>query len=306
MKTDVRFPSNAMMIAGHFYTPDDAAGKPYPAIVIGHQVTGVKEQAPANYAARLIRQGFAVLTFDAAYQGESEGEPHGLEDPFQRADDFRNAVTYLTTRDDIDPERIGVLGICGSGGYVPYAAQTDHRMKAVATVSAVDIASFFRDPDPDAWRTMVRQAGQHRSEEAAGQPATMVSALPDSVDDSTPKPVREFFDYYKTPRGHHPRSTNQWVARSADELDQYDSYADVHKIAPRPLLMIAGTDAQTLPYSQDAVAAAGDTAELFTIEGATHVDLYDRDEYVTPAVAKLTEFFHRHLAAHQPTGADIH
>lgn len=295
---NVRFPSSGMTLAGHCYVPDDPSSPPLPAIVVGHQMTGVKEQSPAQYAPRLVEQGYIVLTFDAAYQGESEGEPHGLEDPFQRAEDFRNAVSYLTTREGVDPERIGVLGICGSGGYAPYAAQTDHRMKAVATVSAADIPSYFRDPDPEGFQQMVEQAGALRTEEANGFPAATVSALPeqDEVDDSTPDIIHEFLDYYKTPRGQHPRVTNKWVARSADLLDQFDSYANVDKIVPRPLLMVAGTEAATLHYSEDAVEAAGETAELFAIEGAMHADLYDKDEYVTPAVEKLTEFFDQHLA----------
>lgn len=275
MKTDVRFPSSELMLAGQVHTPDDGRAQRRPAIVIGHQVTGVKEQAPTNYAERLVKEGYVVLTFDAAYQGDSEGEPHGLEDPFQRSEDFRNAVTYLTTRDDVDLERIGVLGICGSGGYVPYAAQTDHRMKVVATVVAVDIAAFFRQPDPAAFQKMVGEAGKLRSEEAAGKPPKMVEALPqpDEVDEKTPQGVREFVDYYKTPRGQHPRSTNRWVERSVDLLDQWDAFAQVKKIAPRPLLMIAGSKAETLPFSQEAVKNAGDTAELFVVDGATHVDL---------------------------------
>ncbi|WP_323174421.1 alpha/beta hydrolase [Natrialba sp. PRR66] len=293
----VRFPSTGMMLAGHLYAPDNPSSTPAPAIVVGHQTTAVKEQSPAVYAQRLVEQGFIVLTFDAAYQGESEGEPHGLEDPFKRSEDFRNAVSYLTTREEVDPERIGVLGICGSGGYAPYAAQTDHRMKAVATVSAADVPSFFRNPDPEGFQQLVEQAGTLRTEEAAGFPATLVSALPEQneIDDSTPQSIREFVDYYKTSRGRHPRATNKWVARSADLLDQFDPYADIDKIAPRPLLMIAGTEASTLHYSEDAVKRAGENAELFTIEGATHVDLYDRDKYVTPAVDKLTEFFDQHL-----------
>lgn len=296
-KIDVRFPSNGLQLAGHVYRPDAPSAKRLPAIVVGHPATGVKEQSPADYARRLAALGYLTLTFDAAYQGESEGEPHGLEDPFQRADDFRNAVSYLTTREDLDPKRIGVLGICASGGYVPYAAQTDHRMRAVATVSAVDLPAFFKAADADGFRQLVARSGDLRSEEAAGKPATLVSALPevDQVDDSTPAGVREFVDYYKTPRGRHPRSTNLWVARSADKLDQYDSYDGVDKIAPRPLLMIAGTEAETRPFSEMAVAKAGPTAELFDIDGATHVDLYDRDEFVTPAVAKLEEFFKQHL-----------
>ena len=206
-------------------------------------------------------------------------------------------MSYLTTRADVDPERIGVLGICGSGGYVPYAAQTDHRMKAVATVSAADLARFWKKADPEGFQQMVKQSGQWRSDEAvAGYAgAHQINALPDTVDDSTPRLIREFVDYYRTPRGHHPRATNRWVARSADQFDQFDAFAGAAKIAPRPLLMIAGTEAETLPHSQDAVASAGVTAELFTINGATHVDLYDKDEYVTQAAAKLTGFFRQHL-----------
>ncbi|MBE9373754.1 alpha/beta hydrolase [Saccharopolyspora sp. HNM0983] len=297
MQTDVRFPSSGLALAGRIYIPERAAGEPGPAVVIGHQTTAVKEQSAAQYAQRLAELGFIALTFDAAYQGESEGEPHGLEDPFQRAEDFRAAVSYLTTRDEVDPERIGVLGICGSGGYVPFAAQTDHRMKAVAGVSGADVPGFFRDADPQGWRALVARAGQLRSDEAAGKPATLVSAVPDEVDDATPALVRDFHEYYKTPRGYHPRSTNRWVARSADALDQYDSYAEAHKIAPRPLLMIAGSEAATLAHSRRAVANAGETAELHLVDGAGHVDLYDRDEPVAEAVGKLAEFFGRHLAA---------
>lgn len=235
MKSEVTFKSNSLTLAAHLYSPEKV---PAPAIVVGHPTTGVKEQTAAIYAQRLAEQGFITLAFDAAYQGESEGEPRGLEDPFQRADDFRAAVSYLAARDDVT--EIGVLGICGSGGYGPYAAQTDHRMKAVATISAVNVPDFFRAASPEGFQQMVEESGALRTEEEAGKPAHLVSALPDSVDDSTPAGVREFFDYYRTPRGHHPRSTNLWVMRSADQLDQYDSYADAAKIAPRPLLMIAG------------------------------------------------------------------
>ncbi|MER8258288.1 alpha/beta hydrolase [Streptomyces albidoflavus] len=295
-RTTVTFPSNGMTLVGHLHSPEGAAdGAPRPAVVVGHPTTGVKEQTADLYARRLAERGLTALTFDAACQGESEGEPRGLENPFQRADDFRNAVSYLTTRDDVDAARIGVLGICGSGGYAPYAAQTDHRMKAVATVSAADVPDFFRSADLEGFQEMVERSGALRAEEAAGKPATLVSAVPETVDASTPAPVREFHDYYRTPRAHHPRATNEWVLRSADQLDQYDSYAGVGKLAPRPLLMIAGSEAFTLGHSRDAVERAGESAELFTVEGATHVDLYDRDEAVGPAVERLAEFFGAHL-----------
>lgn len=296
MKANVTFPSNGMKLAGHLYTPEGPVpGERRPTIVVGHPMTGVKEQTPAIYAQRLADRGFVALTFDAAYQGESEGEPRALENPFQRADDFRNAVSFLTTRGEVDPERIGVLGICASGGYVPFAAQTDHRMKAVATVSGADATGFFRDPDPEGFAELVAQAGQARSEEAAGEPARLVSVLPDAVDESMPQIVRELCEYYKTPRGQHPRSIGAYALRSVDQLEQYDSYAGVAKLAPRPLLMIAGTEAATLPFSEGAVAAAGESAELFLVEGATHADLYDRDEPVGVAVDRLVEFFGKNL-----------
>jgi fermentation-respiration switch protein FrsA (DUF1100 family) len=294
MKTDVRFPSNGLMLAGHAYTPEGASNTPLPAVVVGHPTTGVKEQTAGLYAQRLADQGFLTLTFDAAYQGESEGAPHGLEDPIQRADDFRNAVSYLTTRADVDAERIGVLGICGSGGYVVYAAQTDRRMRAVATVVAADVPAWLRAAGDEAFDQMVDAAGHARSAEAAGQEVPMIPMVVEP-DESTPAALAEFYDYYKTPRAQHERSDNMIALRSVDKLAQFEAYEHVERIAPRPLLMVAGGEAMTLPVSQDAVDRAGDNAELYVIEGATHVDLYDKDEAVTPAVARLVEFFKANL-----------
>ncbi|NIH80755.1 alpha/beta hydrolase [Amycolatopsis viridis] len=296
MKTDVRFPSNGLMVAGHVYTPDTATPERRPAVVVGHPTTGVKEQAAGLYARRLAEHGFVTLAFDAAYQGESEGEPHGLEDPIQRADDFRNAVSYLTTRDDVDPARIGILGICGSGGYVVYSAQTDRRMKAVATVSAADVPAWLTGGDDKAFDQLLDAAAEARNVEAAGGEAPTISLLPEAADESTPEAIAEFVDYYKTPRAQHPRATNTIAVRSADKLAQFTAYRDVDKIAPRPLLMIAGTRAMTLPVSEDAVSRAGDNAELVQIEGASHVDLYDKEPYVTQAVEKLAEFFTKNLS----------
>ncbi|MEU1812621.1 alpha/beta hydrolase [Micromonospora aurantiaca (nom. illeg.)] len=168
-------------------------------------------------------------------------------------------------------------------------------MKAVAGVSGTDVPGFFRGADPEGWDQMVASSGKLRSAEAAGQPAATFPVLPEQADADTPAPTAEFVDYYKTPRGRHPRSTGDMVIRSADLLDQFDSFAAVAKIAPRPLLMIAGTEAVTRGFSEKAVADSPGNAELFLVERATHVDLYDRDEYVTPAAAKLAEFFHKNL-----------
>ncbi|MGA5507659.1 alpha/beta hydrolase [Streptomyces umbrinus] len=313
MKADVTFPSNNLTLAGILFTPDPPGtpgtpdghvGGRLPAVVISHPGGGVKEQSPSIYAERLAAAGFAALVFDAAHQGESEGEPRGLENPFQRAEDIKSAVSYLTTRDDIDPDRIGALGICASGGYVPYAAQTDHRIRSVATVSATDMGSVIREglgrtQDPAVLAAMLDRAGALRTAEARGAAPQLEAWIPDNAEELLEMATRQFretYDFYRTPRGHHPRAIQGWVLRSVDLLAQYDSYALIRLISPRPLLMIAGSEAETAYFSREAIERAAEPKELFVIDGATHIDLYDRDEYVTPAVARLTEFFGKHLA----------
>jgi len=303
MKIQVSYPSQGLKISGIVFVPDTYTGGRLPAVVVGHPWGGVKEQTASIYADRLSRKGFAALVFDAAYQGESEGEPRGLEDPFQRAEDVRAAVSYLTTRADIDPERIGGLGICASGGYLSFAAQTDRRIKAVATVSAFNTSSGVfegvgRTQGPEVREFLLDQAGIKRNIEARGDGAVAMTMLPTPAEAAAIFPPRSMYlegtEYYRTPRGQHPRVTNSSVVRM-DVLAQYDAFAHQDWISPRPLLMIAGSDADTRYFSEEAIAQAKEPKELFLIDGASHIDLYDKDQYVTPAVAKLTEFFGKHL-----------
>ncbi|MBM2619727.1 alpha/beta hydrolase [Actinoplanes sp. LDG1-06] len=294
MKIDVTFPSSNLTIAGILFLPDAPATERLAAVVVGHPGGGVKEQTASIYAERLAREGFAALVFDAAYQGESEGEPRGLENPFQRAEDVKSAVSFLSTRDEIDPGRIGALGICASGGYVPYAAQTDVRIRAVATVSGSDMGTVMRDglgggQSPETLRAMLEASTAARTAEARGGGVVLQEWITDAVDEET-------YEYYRTPRGFHPRAVPPWPVRSVDLLVQYDSYALIHLIAPRPLLMIIGSEANTAYMSREAIRRAAEPKELFVVEGGTHISMYDRDEHVTPAVAKLTTFFTEHLA----------
>ncbi|TSD92874.1 alpha/beta hydrolase [Skermania sp. ID1734] len=228
MQTNVTFASSNLAIAGILFTPEGRDGERLPAVVISHPGGGVKEQTVSIYAERLAQAGFAGLVFDAAYQGESEGLPRGLENPFQRAEDIKSAVSFLTTRADIDPERIGAMGICASGGYVPFAAQTDHRIRAVATVSAVDIRSLLveglgRTQGPEVLQALLDKAGELRTAEARGDAPVTEAWAPESAEslENAPTLYREAQDYYRTPRGGHCRSTNQWVLRSIDMIAQY-------------------------------------------------------------------------------------
>ena len=145
MRADVSFPSAGLKLGGQLYIPDDESGGPRPGIVVSHPAAGVKEQAAGLYADRLSREGFVTLAFDCAFQGESEGEPRGLEDPAHRIEDIKAAVSFLSVRGEVDAERIGALGICASGGYVIPASATDHRVKAVA-VGRLDLRRILGHP----------------------------------------------------------------------------------------------------------------------------------------------------------------
>ncbi|MGW1019749.1 alpha/beta hydrolase [Streptomyces niveus] len=304
MRSDVTFPSAGLKLAGHLYTPDSEAPGPRPALVVGHPGSGVKEQTAGLYARRLAERGFVTLAFDAAYQGESEGEPRGLEDPGQRVEDLKAAVSFLTTLDTVDPGRIGAMGICASGGYALTATATDHRIRAVGTVSAVDISRQFRlgadgTQDPAVLEGMLDAASAARSAEARGEDVRRFPLFPATEEEARRggPHVHEGWEYYRTPRAEHPRSAKTLTWTSVDRLATFDALAPVGLIAPRPLLLIAGREAVTSWMSVEAFQRASGTKELAWIEGASHIDLYDKDAYVVPAVERLAGFFTTHLAA---------
>jgi fermentation-respiration switch protein FrsA (DUF1100 family) len=253
-------------------------------------------------AKKLSEKGFITLAFDASYQGESEGEPRYLEDPFARVEDVKSAVSFLESRDEVDEQGIGALGICASGGYVPFAAETDRRVKAVATVSGVDMGDLFRKGLGNSMvpnlEQILEKSNEARIEEAKGQPPRLehiVPNTPEEVPKDAPTLFREGTDYYRTPRGQHPNSPNWFLLRSVDQIAEYSSYDHVDMISPHPLLMIAGTKADTRFFSEMAIEKANEPRELFLIDGATHVSLYDKKEYVDPAVEKMNSFFKQYL-----------
>jgi fermentation-respiration switch protein FrsA (DUF1100 family) len=294
----VRFDSAGIQIAGHLYLPDANNAAPRPAIVVGHPGSGVKEQAAGLYARRMAEQGLITLAFDAAHTGESGGVLRGLEDPAQRIEDIKSAVSFLSVHPDVDPEHIGLLGICASGGYAVNATATDSRIRALAMVSGVDIGTFFRQghdgrQNPAELASMLDHAAKARTAAARGEGIARFPVFPVSEAEARAggRYVYEGWDYYCTPRGEHPRAakTMPWI--SVDRIAGFDGFAFVDMVAPRPLLMIMGSEADTRWIGEKAFAAAAEPKQLHWIEGASHVDLYDRDAYVTPAVTRLAAFF---------------
>ncbi|MEV6770335.1 alpha/beta hydrolase [Nocardia sp. NPDC051030] len=303
-KVNVTLDSAGITLAGHLYIPEQSADGPRPAIVVSHPASGVKEQAAGLYASNLAEKGFVTLTFDAAYQGESGGEPRGLEDPAHRVEDIKAAVSYLTTRPEVDAERIGALGICASGGYVLSATGSDHRVKAAATVSGVDVARLFRlgpdgAQDPAVFQGMLDAAAHARTVAARGEKPDTLPLFPETIEQARElggEYGAEGFEYYCTPRGQHPRSAKAFDWTSIDKLAAFDAFAPVPLIGQRPLLFILGTRAITAWMGLEAFQKAVGPKKIHWIEGASHVALYDKEQYVGPAVEQLTDFFTESLA----------
>lgn len=278
----------------------------HPAVVVTHPFGGVKEQTSGLYAQRLAEHGFVTLAYDASYQGESGGEPRLMEVPAQRLDDISCAIDFLARHPKVDPERIGSLGICAGGGYALCHAQTELRVKAVAAVSTFNLGEARREGmgtiSYEERVKRLKDAGEARSREARGEPVRLVPVVPDSpasFTESTPQLYREGHDYYRTPRARHPNSPNRYAFSSLPLQMAFFPFEQLDTISPRPLLVIAGSKADTLFWSREVYGKAKEPRELFVVDGATHIDLYDRPQYVTPAVTKLAAFFSQHL----PSGA---
>ncbi|KAJ0333283.1 hypothetical protein COL5a_000985 [Colletotrichum fioriniae] len=235
----------------------------------------------------------------------SEGEPRYLEDPGQRVEDIKSAVTYLVSRDEIDSDKIGVIGICASGGYVSFAAQTDLRIKAVAISAGVCSGTMVRrglDKDGsnlDILHAQLKAAAKDRNNDVTGEKIDIVHMLPDEFNPANapaemPESFRDLASYYCTARAtaNHPRVPNLCLPRSWDVMGNFDAFAWNQLISPRPFLAITGTKAASMWYSEDAVAKAKEPKELFVVDGLTHADLYDN---VEAAGAKLNEFFSKYL-----------
>ncbi len=304
-KQKVSFPHGQHYVVGNLFLPADFdEDKRYAAVIATHPFGGVKEQASGLYSEKLAEQGFIALAYDASHYGESGGEPRLFEAPGDRVEDIRCAVDFLSNHQHVDPERIGALGICAGGGYTVNAAQTEARIKAVATVSAFNVGDARRNGVPrglfsDEFRVQrLKEVGDQRTKEASGEPLRMINFVPASaeeIDENTPELYREGYNYYCTPRAQHPNAPGVYVFTSLDKQMAFDAFSHVDLISPRPLLMIAGSKADTRYFSEEAAAAAKEPKEVFVVDGATHIDLYDKPEFVPQVLGKLTDFYSKYL-----------
>jgi uncharacterized protein len=266
----------------------------------------VKEQSSNLYAQKLAEQGFVTLAIDQSFWGESEGQPRNVVAPDIYAEAFSAAVDYLGTQAFVDRERIGVLGICGSGSFVISAAKIDPRMKAIATVSMYDMGAATRDAlnhsqTVEQRKAIIAEAAQQRWVEAEGGETKYTGGTVHQLDANTHPIQREFYDFYRTPRGEFtpasssPELTTHPTLSSNVKFMNFYPFNDIETISPRPMLFIAGDQAHSKEFSEEAYRLAGHPKELHWVKGAGHVDLYDRTDLIS--FDKLTTFFKQNLAA---------
>ncbi|MBD9465783.1 alpha/beta hydrolase [Pseudomonas sp. Pdm06] len=294
-----------MNVAGNLFIPKKLNGKSRnPAIVVGHPMGAVKEQSANLYATKMAERGFVTLSLDLSFWGESEGRPRNAVSPDIYAEDFSAAVDFLSAQPFVDKERIGAIGICGSGSFVISAAKIDPRMKAIATVSMYDMGGVNRNGLKHAQtleqrRAIIAQATQQRNVEFAGGETLYTSGTVHQLDDNTHPIQREFYDFYRTPRGEFTPSgssrdlTTHPTLTSNVKFMNFYPLNDIETISPHPMLFIAGADAHSREFSEQAYELAGQPKELVIIPGAGHVDLYDRVNLIP--FDKLTSFFQSNL-----------
>ena len=295
----IEFKNGAITMAGNLHLPEgfDTAGH-YAAIVVVHPGGGVKEQTAGLYAQRLAEQGFVALAFDASHQGASGGEPRFLDDPMKRVGDIYSAVDYLTSLAYVDANRIGALRICAGSGAAIKAASLERRIKAVSTVSGVDVGAATRK----GWEgkaskadqlAMLESVAKERTAQTAGAAPVYVPYVPEVGDRTAPRDLQEAADYYLTARGKHPNAPNKMLLTSLSHMVAFTGFDRVDLLT-QPLLVIAGSEAGSLWHSEELHAKAAGPKKLFIVKGATHMDLYD-GERVPEVVGKLSPFFKHNL-----------
>lgn len=294
-----------MRVGGNLFLPKDMkAGEKYPAIIVGHPMGAVKEQSANLYATKLAERGFVTLSLDLSFWGESEGEPRNAVLPDVYSEDFSAAMDFLGTRPFINRERIGVIGICGSGSFAISAAKIDPRLKAVATISMYDMGVANRNGLKNALtleqrKQIIAEAAEQRYVEFLDGEVKYTSGTVHELTENSSPIEREFYEYYRTPRGEvtpegaTPLTTTHPTLTSNVKFMNFYPFNDMESISPRPMLFVAGENAHSREFSEDAYKRAAEPKELYIVPGAGHVDLYDRTSLIP--FDKLDSFFKENL-----------
>ncbi|MEA4916623.1 alpha/beta hydrolase [Proteiniphilum sp.] len=291
-----------IILTGDLYKPKNHDNRPLPALTISGPFGAVKEQSSGLYANQMAERGFATLAFDPSYTGESGGEPRGVASPDINTEDFSAAVDFLGIQKNIDRNKIGIIGICGFGGFALNATAVDKRVKAVATTSMYDMTRVmskgYNDTITSEQRThTLEQLGEQRWKDAETGTFALGSRLNvEKLEGNEPQFVKDYFDYYRTPRGFHERSLNSvgaWTATNALSFMNMPILAYLKEISPRPMLLIAGENAHSRYFSEDIYKDAAEPKELMIIPSGVHVDLYDKVDMIP--FDKLETFFNENL-----------
>jgi fermentation-respiration switch protein FrsA (DUF1100 family) len=294
-------------LTGDLYFPKNRGSESLAALAISGPFGAVKEQSSGLYASTMAEGGFVTLAFDPSYTGESGGEPRNVASPDINTEDFSAAVDFLGLQPFVDRNRIGIIGICGFGGMGLNAAAVDKRIKAVATTSMYDMSRTMAKGINDALTSdqrtqMLEKMSQQRWADAMnGSPAAGPRILPETIDSNSDPVTKEFFNYYRTPRGFHkasPNSNGAWTATNPMSFMNMPLLTYIQEISPRPILLIAGENAHSRYFSEDVYKAAAGPKELMIIPNADHVDLYDRVNKIP--FDKLTSFFGEYLKPGKP------
>ncbi len=299
----VTYMLNGIDIAANIYTPANFdPSKKYPALVVAHPNGGVKEQVAGLYAQRMAEAGYVTIAADAAFQGASGGTPRNVDKPVNRIEDIRGMADYITQYLGVDASQLGLLGICGGGGYALKAAQTDKRFNVVATLSMFNSGVVRRNGYMNSGVTTIQQrlkeATEARALEAKNGTVLYVGDTPitDEMADKMPFDLYREGHYYYNRTHAHPNSTFKYTKSSLLDLMEFDAATNMDLIN-QPLLMIAGSKADSYYMTDSAFALATGTKnkEMFLIPGATHIQTYYVPEYVQQATLKLNEFFNKYL-----------